>query len=240
MKKIYTLHLPTQIALLLFFAASPLHAGENEIRRSLQSKFPNIGKLEHVVKTPYSGLYEVVIGNQLLYTDANGKYLFDGSIIDINDRHDLTEKRRQQLFAIEFDKLPLELAIKKVKGNGKRKLAQFTDPNCSYCKRLEKELNKVSDVTIYSFLYPIFEGSDEIVRNVYCAKDPVKAWDDLMLNGIAPANAVCGTPVEKIMALGKKYRIGGTPNLIFGNGMLVPGYLTAEELEKRLNMPEKK
>ena len=215
-------------------------AGENEIRQSLQSKLPNVGKLEHVVKTPYAGLYEVIINDQLLYTDAQGQYLFDGSVIDVKSRRDMTEERSRQLFAIEFDKLPLDLAVKKVKGNGKRKLAYFTDPNCGFCKRLEKELSKIDDVTLYVFLYPIFQGSDETVRNVYCAKDPVKAWDSLMLNGIKPAGASCKAPTDKVLALGKKLRVNGTPNLIFGDGTQVPGYLPAEELEKRLSETGKK
>lgn len=227
-------------ALLLLACLSSAYAAENEIRQSLQSKFPNIGKLEHVVKTPYAGLYEVVIGDQLLYTDAQGLYLFDGSVIEVSNRTDLTEQRRRQLFAIEFDKLPLDLAVKKVKGNGKRKMAYFTDPNCGYCKKLEKELSKVSDVTLYLFLYPIFQGSDEIVRNVRCAKDPVKAWDDLMLNGVTPPGASCKLPTEKVKALGKKLRVTGTPNLIFADGVQAPGYLPAEELEKRLSEAAKK
>lgn len=228
------------LALCLLVVASAAHAGESEIRASLQSKFPNIGKLEHIVKTPYAGLYEIVIGEQLLYTDEQGQYLFDGSVIEAKSRSDLTEQRRRQLFAIEFDKLPLDLAVKKVKGNGKRKMAYFTDPNCGYCKRLEKELSKISDVTLYLFMYPIFQGSDELVRNVRCAKDPVKAWDDLMLNGTSPASASCKTPTDKVMALGRKLRVNGTPNLIFGDGMQSPGYLPAEELEKRLNEASKK
>ena len=231
-KKLFTL--------LLLAACSAAYAGEAEIRQSLQSKFPNIGKLEHVVKTPYAGLYEVVAGGQLLYTDELGQYLFDGSIIEVKSRADLTEQRRHQLFAIEFDKLPLELAVKKVKGNGKRKLAYFTDPNCGYCKKLEKELSKINDVTLYLFMYPIFQGSDEIVRNIRCAKDPAKAWDELMLKGIAPISASCKTPTDKVVALGKKLRVNGTPNLIFADGTQTPGYLPAEELEKLLNVPIKK
>lgn len=240
MKKYPVLSLPTWFAVLLIALLSSAQAGENEIRQSLQSKFPNMGNLEHIVKTPYAGLYEVILGDQLVYTDEQGQYLFDGSVIEVNSLGNITEQRRQQLFAIDFDKLPLDLAIKKVKGSGKRKMAYFTDPNCGYCKRLEKELTKVSDVTLYLFLYPIFQGSDEIVRNVHCAKDPVKAWDDLMLNGIAPASASCKTFTEKVLALGKKQRVNGTPNLIFGNGMNAPGFLPAEELEKRLNADSKK
>lgn len=240
MKKFPTLSLRKWLILLLFAFLASAQAGENEIRQSLQSRFPNIGKLEHIVKTPYAGLYEVVVNDQLLYTDEQGQYLFDGSVIEVKSRRDLTEERRRQLFAIEFDKLPLDLAVKRVKGNGKRKMAYFSDPQCGFCKRLEKELSKVDDVTLYLFLYPIFQGSDEIVRNVYCAKDPVKAWDELMLKGIAPAGASCKTSTDKVLALGKKLRVNGTPNLIFGDGMQVPGYLPAEELEKRLGEAGKK
>ncbi len=228
------------IALFLFALLPSAHAGEKEIRQSLQSKFPDIGSLEHIVITPYAGLYEIVVDGQMLYTDAKGLYLFDGNVIEAKTRRNMSEERRRQLFAIDFNKLPLELALKKVKGNGKRKLAQFTDPNCSFCKRLEKELDKVNDVTIYSFLYPIFPGSDEIVRNVLCSKNPVQAWDDLMLNDIAPEKVSCATQTDQVKALGQKLRVNGTPNLIFANGIQVPGYLPAVELEKNLNEPDKK
>jgi thiol:disulfide interchange protein DsbC len=228
------------IALFLFTLLSSAHAGENEIRKSLQSKFPGIGKIEHIVKTPYAGLYEVIIDDQLLYTDAQGEYLFEGNVIESKSRRNLSDERRRVLFAIDFDKLPLELAVKKVKGNGKRKLAIFTDPNCGFCKRLEKELSRVTDVTLYRFMYPIFPGSDEIVRNVLCSKDSNKAWEDWMLSEIAPAKAICDTQTEKVMALGQKLRVNGTPNLIFGNGIQSPGFLPLEELEKNLNETEKK
>ena len=228
------------ITLLLFILWSSAHAGENEIRKSLQSKFPGIGKLEHIVKTPYAGLYEVIIDDQLLYTDAQGEYLFEGNVIDAKNRRDLSEERRKVLFAIDFDKLPLELAVKKVKGNGKRKLAIFTDPNCTFCRKLEKELSGVTDVTLYFFMYPIFPGSDEIVRNVLCSGNPIKAWDDWMLSNIAPAKAVCDTPqTEKVKALGQKLHVNGTPNLIFGSGIQSPGLLPMEQLEKNLNETRK-
>lgn len=216
------------------------YADEAAIRQSLQNKFPNIGKLEHVIKTPYAGLYEVVVGEQLLYTDEQGQFIFDGSIIEVKNRTDVTEQRRRKLFAIDFDKLPLDLAVKKVKGNGKRKMAYFTDPNCGFCKKLERELSKVNDVTLYMFLYPIFQGSDELVRNVRCNNEPTKAWDELMLKGNAPATANCATPTDKVISLAKKLRVNGTPNLIFADGMQSPGYLPAEELDKRLNETTKK
>ncbi|MBI3222942.1 MAG: DsbC family protein [Nitrosomonadales bacterium] len=224
-------------ALFLFVLSPAAQAGEKDIRQTLQSRFPNIGKLEHVVKTPYSGLYEIIIDDQLYYIDAQGQYLFEGSVIDTKTRRDLSDERRKKLFAVDFDSLPLDLAVKRVKGNGKRRMAYFTDPNCTYCKKLEKELTKVSDVTLYIFLFPLFEGSDTMVRNVYCAKDPIKAWDGWMQNGIAPAAADCKTPTEQVKALGRKLRVSGTPNLIFANGVQSPGYMPAEELEKRLNEP---
>lgn len=235
MKKLTAL---LSICLAAWFSSA--HAGESEIRESLQLKLLDAGKIEHIAKTPYAGLYEVVIDDQLFYTDAQGQYLMNGSIIEVSTRRDLTEARRRVLFAVEFDKLPLELAMKKVKGNGKRKMAYFTDPNCGYCKRLEKELSKIDNVTLYVFLYPIFPGSDEIVRNVYCAKEQARAWDDLMLKGITPANASCKTPTDKVLALGKKLRVNGTPNLVFVDGMQIPGYLPAEELEKRLGQSDSK
>jgi thiol:disulfide interchange protein DsbC len=228
------------ITLFLLILMSSAHAGENEIRKSLQSKFPGIGKIEHIVKTPYAGLYEIVIDDQLLYTDEKGQYIFEGNVIEPKSRRNLSEERRRILFAIDFDKLPLELAVKKVKGNGKRKLAIFTDPNCTYCRRLEKELSGVTDVTLYLFMYPIFPGSDEIVRNVLCSKNPVKAWDDWMLSEISPEKATCETQTEKVKALGQKLHVNGTPNLIFGNGIQAPGLLPAEELERNLNEPGKK
>jgi thiol:disulfide interchange protein DsbC len=235
MKNLSVTSMSRLIIALLLVLSSAAHAGVNEIRQSLQSKFPGIGNIEHIVKTPYAGLYEVVIGDQLLYTDDQGEYIFDGSVIDAKTRRDLSEERRRVLFAVDFDKLPLDLALKEVKGNGKRKLAIFTDPNCPYCKRLEKELSGVTDVTLYLYLYPIFPGSHEIVRNVLCSKDPVKSWNDWMLKKIRPANAVCKTQTDKVMALGQKLHVNGTPNLIFGNGIQAPGFLPADELEKNLN-----
>lgn len=235
MKKLHALTLSKWIVLILFALLSTAHAGEAEIRKSIQSNFPSAGKPEHITKTPYAGLYEIVIDGQLLYTDEKGTYLFDGNIIETKSRTNVSEERRRKLFAIDFDKLPLDLAVKKVKGNGKRKMAYFTDPNCSYCKRLEKELSKVNDVTLYIFMFPIFPGSDEIVRNVICSPDAIKAWDDLMLNGVAPAAAKCETKTDKVLALGRGLRVNGTPNLVFANGQHTPGYLPAEEIEKNLN-----
>jgi thiol:disulfide interchange protein DsbC len=227
------------IALFMLTLLSSAHAGENEVRKSLQSNIPDIGKVEHIVKTPYSGLYEVIIDGQLLYTDEKGRYVFEGNVIDLKSRHNLTDDRRRVLFAIDFDKLPLDLAVKRVKGDGKRKMAIFTDPNCGFCRKLEKELSRVTNVTIYRFMYPIFPGSDDIVRNVLCSKDPSKTWEDWMLSEVVPAAATCDTQTAKVKELGKKLHVNGTPNLVFANGNQSPGYLSFEDLEKNLNLAKK-
>lgn len=157
---------------------------------------------------------------------------------------ELTEEGKRRAFRLaeirksfqdKFPDMPLDLALKKVKGNGKRQMAYFTDPGCPFCKRLEKELAEITDVTLYIFLFPILPDSDVIARNVICAKDPIEAWDDWMLNGTAPASAKCTTDkVFKVLGLGAKMRVAGTPTLIFGDGVQSPGYLPAEELEKHL------
>jgi thiol:disulfide interchange protein DsbC len=234
MKKI-SFNTTTFIVLFLCALLSAAHAGEAEIRKSLQTKFPGIGKLEHVVRTPYADLYEVIIDNDLMYTDSKGQFIFEGNIIDVKTRRELSKERRRHLFKIDFDKLPLNLAVKKVKGNGKRRMALFTDPNCSFCKRLEYEIDKVTDVTIYLFLYPVFPGSPEIVRNVLCAKEPYKSWEDLMLNNLSPKKLTCNTNTEQVLALGEKLRINGTPNIIFASGMQTPGFADAAALEVSLN-----
>lgn len=228
------------LALLLFISMTSAHAGESEIRQSLQTRFPNLGKIDHIAKTAYLGLYEVAIDGQLYYVDEKARYLFEGNIIELSSKSNVTEARKRVLFAIDFDKLPLDIAVKRVKGNGSRKMAYFTDPNCSFCQRLEKELSTVTDATLYIFMFPIFPGSDEIVRNVRCASDPIKAWDDWMLTKIKPANATCTPPTDEILKLGRKLHVNGTPNLIFANGTQSPGFLPAEELEKNLNQPRGK
>jgi thiol:disulfide interchange protein DsbC len=145
----------------------------------------------------------------------------------------LTEKRLRELSGVKWGDLPLDAAFKTVRGNGKRTLAVFSDPNCPYCKRFEKDLAKVDDVTIYTFLYPILSpDSHEKAKAIWCSSDKSKAWSDLMLNGKVPAAAQCDTPIDRNLALGRKFRINGTPTLIFASGERVPGAVSAEQLEK--------
>jgi thiol:disulfide interchange protein DsbC len=223
--------------ILMFLLATSIscaHAGEAEIKKSLQKKIPQIGQINQVNKSPVPGLYEVITQDHLFYTDEKALFLIDGAVFDLKSMRNITEERSRKLFALDFSKLPLELAVKIVKGKGERKLAIFTDPNCGFCKKLERELLQIDNVTIYQFLYPVFPGSAEKARDVWCSKDRAKAWNDLMLNDIPPTAGNCDTPTAKVLALGKKLKVNGTPALIFADGMINPGYLPAAELEKAL------
>jgi thiol:disulfide interchange protein DsbC len=235
-----------KILILLLLSVSLAHAAETDktaasIKNTLKKNYEQlIGPVSQVNKSPIPGLYEVITGDHIFYTDKAAQYLIDGSMFDLKARRNLTEERARVLFAVDFSKLPLDLAVKRVKGNGSRKMAYFADPNCSYCKKLEHELQSVSDVTLYLFLYPIFDGSAEKVQNIWCSADKAKTWEDLMLNGVQPpAVAKCDTPTAKVMALGKNLKVNGTPALIFANGVINPGYLPAAELEKALNSNSK-
>ncbi len=201
----------------------------------MAKKFP-YSKLISVSKTPYFDLYEVAFDDRLVYTDAKMTYLFSGNIIDMHTMKNLTEAREKQLYAIDFATLPLDLAIRNVKGNGNRKLAVFADPNCQYCKKLEKEMVNLTNATVYIFLLPILPGSEEKAKAIWCSPDRLKAWEDHMLNGVEPRSGKsCDTSaLARISAQAEKLRINVTPTLIFGDGVIKPGTLTLELLEERL------
>jgi thiol:disulfide interchange protein DsbC len=231
--------------LLLLLTISFAHAETDKtaasIKETLKSNYEQlIGPVDQVNTSPIPGLYEVVTGDHIFYTDKNAQYLIDGQMFDLKGRKNLTEARARKLFAVDFASLPLNLAVKKVKGDGSRTMAYFTDPNCGYCKKLEQELKNVDNVTLYLFLYPIFEGSAEKVQGILCSADKVKAWDDLMLNGVQPAAGKCDVPTAKVMELGRKLKVNGTPALIFANGVINPGYMPAANLNKALDDNRKK
>lgn len=229
-------------ALLVSLMACTANADEASIRKSLLEKFPGAA-IASVTKTAYSGLYEVVIDGQVVYADENADYLFVGSVVDTKTRKNLTNERLEKLNEIKFDSLPFADAIKTVRGNGKRKLAIFSDPDCPFCKKLEQELVKVGNVTIYTFLYPIASLHPQANANakaIWCAPDRNKAWDDAMLRGVMPKNnGNCKNPVESNIALGNKYRISGTPTLIFANGQRVPGMVPAAKVNELLDAADK-
>ena len=215
-------------------------AQESAIRKALAERIPQLEKLDEVRATPMAGLYEVRVGTDVFYTDAKGNYLIQGELIDTKARRNLTEDRIAKLTAVDFGSLPLADAFTVVHGNGARKLAVFEDPNCGYCKRFERDLQKVQDVTIYTFLYPILSpDSAEKSRNIWCSKDRVAAWQDHMLREKVTPAASCDTAaLQRNLAFGKKHKITGTPTLIFSDGSRVPGAINDTEVEKRLVQAE--
>ncbi|HEY3046532.1 MAG TPA: DsbC family protein [Polaromonas sp.] len=217
-------------------------AQEAAIRKNLAERLPSFSKIDEVSKTPMNGLYEVRINDSdIFYTDAEGNFLIQGNLIDIRAKRNLTEERVEKLSAIDFDSLPLKDAFTVVRGNGKRKMAVFEDPNCGYCKRFERDLQKVSDVTIYMFLYPILSpDSTDKSKNIWCAKDKAKTWVDLMVRDQPVAKASCDTAaIERNVDFGRKHKITGTPTVFFADGSRVPGAISAQQVEKQLGTAAK-
>lgn len=227
-----------RVLLMMILATSCAYADESAVRDRLLKKHPQLGQVDQVNKSPITGLYEVVTPEHVLYTDESGDYIISGNIWDLRTMRNITEERERALFSVDFDRLPFDLAMKEIKGNGKRKMFIFTDPNCFYCKRLEHELQQVSNVTIYRLMYPIFPGSDQKVHAVWCTKNKTRTWEKMMLQGTLPAkpsSPKCKYPIARAMEWGKKMRVNGTPALVFSNGVLVPGALPAAEIDKALN-----
>ncbi len=221
-------------------AATCVHAMAQEtlIRKNLAARLPNLPKIEEVRKTPMAGLYEVRVNHSdIFYTDAKGDFLIQGSLIDTKAKEDLTEQRVDKLTAVDFKDLPFKDSFTIVRGNGKRRMAVFEDPNCGYCKKFERDLTKVDNVTVHVFLYPILGAdSGEKSTHIWCAKDKAKAFLDWMVREVSPPAASCDSAaVTRNLEFGKKIRITGTPAMIFADGTRVPGAIGAERIEKLLN-----
>ncbi len=212
-------------------------ADENIVRRNFQSRFPEM-KIESVSRTPFPGLYEVVFDGQVVYTDEKLAYLMSGNLFDLRtpQERNLTRERRDQIATGSLAGAQGN-AIKRVRGNGKRIIYTFEDPNCGYCKELQKELIKMTDVTVYTFLLPILSpDSVEKSKAVWCARDRARTWDDLMNKSALPANAAknCATPLEENAALAKRFGVRGTPAIYLANGQQIGGYLPADKIEQAL------
>ena len=213
-------------------------AQEATIRKNLAERIPQLQAIDEVSKSPMAGLYEVrVNGTEIYYTDAEANFLVQGSLIDTKQRRNLTEERVDKLTAINFEALPFKDAFTIVRGNGKRRLAVFQDPNCGYCKRFERDLQKLNHVTIHMFLYPILSAdSNEKSKNIWCAKDRAKAWQDWMVRDQTPAAANCdASAIARNIDIGRKFKITGTPTLVFVDGSRVPGAISVAEVEKHLS-----
>ena len=224
------------LGLAMVFGAQAM-ADETDIRKAMEAKLGT--KVESVTKSGYMGLYEVYADGQLLYTDEKmTTIIVGGQLIDAKTMKNVTDERMKKLTAIKFSELPLERAIKQVRGDGKRIMATFEDPNCGYCKRLAKELLKLDNVTVYTFLYPILsEDSVRKSKQIWCSSDRAKAWNDWMIDGKAPAGREdCDTSaVTKNQEFGRKLNISGTPTMFFADGERVPGAMPLPRIEQKLS-----
>lgn len=237
-----TMRLKLFISILVIgFFSEAIWADEAALRKAIQPHFAD-SKIESLKKTPYLGLYEVVVGDEVFYTDDKADYFFFGHVIDTKTRTSMTNERIQEIKAarrVPLDSLPLQSAIKIVKGDGKRRVAIFTDPNCPYCKQLEKELLNVTNVTIYTLLYPVLKGSMELSKKIWCSDNQIKAWDDFMLKGVAPSSKDCETPLDALVKSGHENKVSGTPTLIFADGSVVGGMIPATAIEEKLENASK-
>ena len=224
---------------LCFFSSLVAFADEDVLREAMKTIYPEL-PIKSIKKTDYNDLYEVFIGSQIIYTnDAFDFLIVEGRVVDPKTKTDLTELRLEELNRINFNDLPFSDAIKVVKGNGKRKIAIFSDVDCPYCKRLEKkELSNINNITIYTFLYPlaIHPEAEEKSKKIWCAKDRAKAWNEYIFQDKLPKNSGdCKTPINKIVKLGKDLGISSTPTIILSNGKRVPGAIPYKQLEEYLH-----
>ncbi|MEQ1591104.1 MAG: DsbC family protein [Thiobacillaceae bacterium] len=223
------------LAATLLLSVGAVQADQALIRKTLNAKFPG-APIVSVTKTPYSGLYEVYMDGHLFYIDEKAQYIVMGDVLDVKSRSNLSQERLAKLNEVKWDTLPLGNAIKLVKGKGERKLVVFSDVDCPYCRKFDAELAKVDNVTVYTFLYPI-EGlhpkAVQASRQIWCAADKNKAWDDYLSGGKVPNNdGKCASPVDDNIALGRKLNVEGTPTIIFQNGQRAPGMVPAAKLEE--------
>ena len=227
----------------LMLATFSVHAGEKEIRKAFQSSFPGM-EVGSISKTPYGGLYEVVVDGQAAYTTSDGKYLILGNVIDLKNKRNLTAARNAKLSEVKWSSLPLQNAIKEVRGNGSRKVAIFSDADCPYCRKMEVEVEKLTNVTIYTFLYPVEGLHPEAVptsKRIWCESDRLKAWKAYMLRGEMPkSKGDCPNPVDETVELGAKLKVSGTPTIILENGQRIPGLVPADKLDQMLTAASRK
>jgi thiol:disulfide interchange protein DsbC len=230
------------VALIALLLAAGALADEAQIRRVLESKLGGV-KIEGIQPAPVPGLYEVryrsAEGVQVVYTDAAASYIIVGTIYESQSSRNLTEERMRKLNAIKFESLPLDLAVKVQRGNGKRVMAMFSDPYCPACRQFERSLAQIDNVTIYIFMYPVIRPENtEHSRMVWCAPDRAKAWLELAAAPkpkVPDAAAGCGDPVDKVLKLGRGLGVNSTPTLILANGERVTGGLSAPDLKDLLD-----
>lgn len=214
----------------------------NALKAKLAQRVPSLAGIESARTTPVAGLIELKVGTNVLYTDANGEYLIDGHIIESKSQRNLTQERLDDINKIDFGSLPFKDAVVWKSGSGKRRVAVFADPNCGYCKQLERELQQVKDVTVYTFVVAIL-GDDSKAKadNILCNANRTQTWLDWMLRNQQPPRSMgmCATPLQRNQQLAQKLGINGTPAVFFEDGSRLPGAANKAQLEERLGRAAK-
>ncbi|MFW1953407.1 DsbC family protein [Acinetobacter beijerinckii] len=205
-------------------------ANVETVKSNLNQNYPNI-QVTNIQKTEMAGLYSANLDKQIIYLDENAQYMFVGSMVRMKDQKNLTKDLVLKQNSIDWKKLPFKDAIKTVKGNGKREFVIFSDPNCPYCKKLETELDKLNDVTIYTFIYPLKPQSIAVSKQIWCDANQAYAWKNLLEKNIQPKAKTCANPIERNLELGRKLGVTGTPTLIFANGLKMVGGRSAEDIQ---------
>ena len=222
--------------LILGMASSVFALNEKQIRTEIQKRLGTSANVRNVTPSPIPGLFEVQVNNEIFYTDSNAKYLIQGEMVELASGNNLTTKRQEDINRIKWSELPQAQAFKVVRGNGSRQIAVFSDPNCGYCKRLEKTLQQLDNVTIYNYLIPILSADSSLKsKQIWCAADQQKVWNDWMLNNLGPSGkSDCANPIDKNLTLAKNYGINGTPTIFFTDGSRFPGAVQLADIEKKL------
>lgn len=222
--------------LILGMASSVFALNEKQIRTEIQKRLGTSANVRNVMPSPIPGLFEVQVNNEIFYTDSNAKYLIQGEMVELASGNNLTTKRQEDINRIKWSELPQAQAFKVVRGNGSRQIAVFSDPNCGYCKRLEKTLQQLDNVTIYNYLIPILSADSALKsKQIWCAADQQKVWNDWMLNNLGPSGkSDCANPIDKNLTLAKNYGINGTPTIFFTDGSRFPGAVQLADIEKKL------
>jgi thiol:disulfide interchange protein DsbC len=231
-----TFHLLAAALCTALIGTSSLAQDTESVKAALKAKLPE-APVDSVRKLPLGNLYEATAGGEIFYTDEKVTFVLIGTLLDAKTKENVTEARMKQLNAVKFGDLPLDSAIKIVRGNGSRKVAIFADPNCGYCKRFERDLLAISDITVYTFLYPILSpDSLDKSKAIWCSSDKGKAWIDYMTKNVNPAgDAKCNTgAIDRSLAFGKDKNIRGTPTIIFEDGDRVPGAMPIAQFEKKI------
>jgi thiol:disulfide interchange protein DsbC len=222
--------------LLLGMASSVFALNEKQIRTEIQKRLGTSANVRNVTPSPIPGLFEVQVNNEIFYTDSNAKYLIQGEMVELASGNNLTTKRQEDINRIKWSDLPQAQAFKVVRGSGSRQIAVFSDPNCGYCKRLEKTLQQLDNITIYNYLIPILSADSALKsKQIWCAADQQKVWNDWMLNNLGPSGkSDCANPIDKNLTLAKNYGINGTPTIFFTDGSRFPGAVQLADIEKKL------